>query len=134
MEEKKFPKNLVMMEGESTRIFDKRSDKAPTRFFFKIEETREIEKNGIKEDVKNTKRLKGTSFNAPADLMEGDIVQMIGSMRTDHYKNREGNDVYEDALYFNKITKVGHNTAVEEQENIPTDIPEGEIDFNNIPF
>ena len=134
MEEKKFPKNLVMMEGEITRIFEKRSEKAPTRFYFKIVETREITKNGIKEDAKFTTRLKGTSFNAPAELMVGDIVQMIGSMRTDHYTDREGNEKYEDTLYFNKITKVGHNNAVEEQEDIPTDIPDGEVDLSGIPF
>ena len=122
------------MEGEITKIFEKRSDKAPTRFFFKVEETYEIEKNGIKEDAKRRLFEKGTSFNAPADLMVGDIVQMIGSIRTDSYKDKNGEQHYDRELYFNKITKVGHNSAVEEQENIPTDIPDGEIDLSGIPF
>lgn len=130
MEEKKFPKNLVMVEAEITHIFEKRSDKAPVNFNFKIVETREIERNGIKEDVKRTTYRKGTSFNFPEDLAVGDIVQMYGSLRTDHYKDRDGKDVYKDTEYYNKFVKVGHI----ETENIPEDIPEGEIDLSEIPF
>jgi len=134
MEEKKFPKNLVMFEGEVTRIFDKRSEKAPVNFFFKVTETREIEKNGIKEDIKTTLRSKGYSFNFPADLVVGDIVQMYGSLVRDHYKTKDGEDKYEDRFKFFKFNKIGHNNAVEEQENVPDDIPEGEINFDDIPF
>lgn len=132
MEEKKFPKNLIMVEAEITKIFEKRSEKAPVNFNFKIVETREIERNGIKEDVKRTTYRKGTSFDFPEGIVVGDIVQMYGSLRTDHYNDRDGNSVYKDREYYNKFTKVGHNDA--KDEVIPDDIPEGEIDLSEIPF
>lgn len=132
MEEKKPIMNLVTVTGEITRIFEKRSEKAPTNFRVKIVETREIERNGIKEDLRTTTHIDATAWDFPADLTEGDVVTMYGNIRKDHYTDKEGKEQWVQRLYFYKFNKIGHNETVD--QDIPTDIPEGEVSFDNIPF
>lgn len=132
MEEKKPIMNLVTVTGEIARIWEKRSAKAPTNFQVKVTETREIEKNGIKEDLKTTTTVDATAWDFPAELAVGDVVTMYGNIRKDHYTDKEGKERWEQRLYFYKFNKIGHNES--QAENVPDDIPEGEISFDNIPF
>ena len=129
--EKKPIVNMVIVEGEITKIFEKRSEKAPTNFTVKAVECYSVKNNGIEEEKKRTTYVKCRAFNFPTELVEGDVVHMIGGVRTDSYE-KDGKKIYNQELFFNKIEKIGHNEH--EEENIPEDIPEGDIDLSEIPF
>lgn len=145
MEENNQQRNMVVMDGVVVDLYPPKSEKAPT--VFTIKQTEEF--NG----TARTNYISGKTFKHDS-VRKGAIVHAIGSLRTNRWE-KDGVKHRDLEVIFNSITETGFDgqaiagsesqerqpmsqaqaiAAAKEEEVIPTDIPEGEVNFDDIPF
>lgn len=129
-------RNMVVLDGEVVDLYPPKSDKAPT--VFTLKQTEEF--NGIT----RTNYISGKTFKHDS-VRKGAIVHAIGSLRTNRWE-KDGVKHRDLEVIFNKIEETGFNgQAVAGEENqerpltqvdevVPTDIPDDEVNFDDIPF
>lgn len=135
-------RNMVVLDGEVVDLYPPKSEKAPT--VFTVKQTEEFNGNT------RTNYISGKTFKHD-EVRKGAIVHAIGSLRTNRWE-KDGVKHRDLEVIFNKIEETGFNgqavageesqerpmTQVEAiaqtKEEIPDDIPEGEINFDEIPF
>lgn len=135
-------RNMVIMDGEVVDLYPPKSDKAPT--VFTIKQTEEFNGNT------RTNYISGKTFKHDS-VRKGAIVHAIGSLRTNRWEDKDGNKHRDLEVIYNKIEETGFNgqavageenqdrpltqaEVVSEMDTVPTDIPEGEVNFDDIPF
>lgn len=135
-------RNFVVLDGEIVNVFPPKSDKAPTAFV--IKNTRNYNGKTWEE------RIFGKTFHHDA-VRQGAIVHAIGSLRTNVWE-KDGTTHRDLEVMFNSIEELGFNTQPAEDrpltqaeviaetkkneidETVPTEIPKGEVNFDDIPF
>lgn len=129
--EKKPTTNMVILEGEITNLFDKRSEKAPRNMVMKVVE----EFNGNT----RTNYIMVATYKDDG-LRVGDVIRGIGGLRTSSWE-KDGKKQSRTEIYLNSIeVKDFHAQAAQAQaqndgvdEVVPDDIPD-EINMDDIPF
>lgn len=142
MEENNQQRNMVVLDGVVVDLYPPKSEKAPT--VFTVKQTEEF--NGST----RTNYISGKTFKHDS-IRKGAIVHAIGSLRTNRWE-KDGVKHRDLEVIFNKIDETGFDSqaaestakpmtqakaigaAKVEEEVVPTDIPEGEVNFDNIPF
>ena len=140
MEENNQQRNMVVMDGVVVDLYPPKSEKAPT--VFTIKQTEEFNGNT------RTNYISGKTFKHDT-VRKGAIVHAIGSLRTNRWE-KDGVKHRDLEVIFNKIDETGFDseaaqdrplkqaevvgTLKKDEEVIPTDIPEGEVSFDDIPF
>lgn len=128
--EKKPATNMVILEGEITNLFDKRSEKAPRNMVLKVTE----EYNGNT----RTNYIMVATYKDEG-LRVGDVVRGIGGIRTSSWE-KDGKKQSRTEIYLNSIeVKDFHAQGAQapaQNDGIdvaPDDIPD-EINMDEIPF
>lgn len=128
--EKKPATNMVILEGEITNLFDKRSEKAPRNMVLKVTE----EYNGNT----RTNYIMVATYKDEG-LRVGDVIRGIGGVRTSSWE-KDGKKQSRTEIYLNSIEVKDYHTqnAQTPAQNdgidvAPDDIPD-EINMDEIPF
>lgn len=128
--EKKPATNMVILEGEITNLFDKRSEKAPRNMVLKVTE----EYNGNT----RTNYIMVATYKDEG-LRVGDVIRGIGGVRTSSWE-KDGKKQSRTEIYLNSIEVKDYRTqnAQTPAQNdgidvAPDDIPD-EINMDEIPF
>lgn len=128
--EKKPATNMVILEGEITNLFDKRSEKAPRNMVLKVTE----EYNGNT----RTNYIMVATYKDEG-LRVGDVIRGIGGVRTSSWE-KDGKKQSRTEIYLNSIEVKDYHAqnaqAPAQNDGIdvaPDDIPD-EINMDEIPF
>lgn len=128
--EKKPATNMVILEGEITNLFDKRSEKAPRNMVLKVTE----EYNGNT----RTNYIMVATYKDEG-LRVGDVIRGIGGVRTSSWE-KDGKKQSRTEICLNSIEVKDYHTqnAQTPAQNdgidvAPDDIPD-EINMDEIPF
>lgn len=125
--------NSVTIDGTITGIYPPKNPKAPTRFA-----------------VRTTRLYNGTAHTSTfycktyqsEQIRVGGIVRATGYLRNNHWE-KDGTSHWELEVMITNVTETGFDGQLAagsesqeqpEEEPAPTDIPEGEITLDNIPF
>lgn len=128
--EKKPATNMVILEGEITNLFDKRSEKAPRNMVLKVTE----EYNGNT----RTNYIMVATYKDEG-LRVGDVVRGIGGIRTSSWekdgKKQSRTEIYLNSIEVKDFHAQGAQAPAQDDgvDVVPDDIPD-EINMDEIPF